>query len=314
MKVTVAIITRNRSQLLKKCLTSLTKQLVKPYEVIVVDNASDDNTKIVIEKFKKELRIRYILEKKIGIPYARNRALEIARGDILAFIDDDVTVPLYWVLQIINLHRKYTALVIQGNIINMPSHTIYAQIKNYYQASWFKKYSDIPAKEYKLAMKGKGKNGYRMRKICTRNCSFKLKRLRKINLKFNTHILLGSDEDLGNRLLIKKEMIIFSPALISFHWEEKGMYKKLMNDFRRGRRRYILDKRWEKMMTVKVDDLAINFFSFSKIIQQNSSHNIQLLFQYSLIFYIHRLLYTSGYFFERYKGIFTSKSLNYLWK
>ena len=98
--LTVAICTKDRPENLARCLESLLK-LQKPksesssrFEILVVDNApSDEQTKELVASL---LTVRYVREPKPGLDFARNRGLEEATGDLLAFLDDDVVVDRKW--------------------------------------------------------------------------------------------------------------------------------------------------------------------------------------------------------------------------
>jgi glycosyltransferase involved in cell wall biosynthesis len=63
------------------------------HEIIVVNNASSDNTHAVAESFKG---VKVVHEPKKGLTRARQRGLEEATGDILAYIDADTRMPDYW--------------------------------------------------------------------------------------------------------------------------------------------------------------------------------------------------------------------------
>lgn len=87
-KISVIYITYNRSYDLKKSLDALKKQEFEDYEVIVVDQASDDNTSEIIKEYKDF--IRYIrLDKNLGVAGGRNIGAQYAKGEYLVFIDDD---------------------------------------------------------------------------------------------------------------------------------------------------------------------------------------------------------------------------------
>lgn len=91
--VSIIVCTYNRAQYLRKTLQSL-KQLTYPnYEVIVVDNASTDDTSSVVAEFS----VRYVKELEAGVSFARNCGLLMAQGDFVGFIDDDETVVPGWV-------------------------------------------------------------------------------------------------------------------------------------------------------------------------------------------------------------------------
>jgi GT2 family glycosyltransferase len=99
--LTVAICTKDRPENLARCLESLVK-LQTPheaegspcFEILVIDNApSDEQTKELVASLST---VRYVREPKPGLDFARNRGLEEATGDLLAFLDDDVVVDRQW--------------------------------------------------------------------------------------------------------------------------------------------------------------------------------------------------------------------------
>ena len=93
--VSVVIATHNRAQSLKMCLDSLAELEYPHYEVIVVDNAPRD-----AETFNLLRRdyptVRYVREETPGLAVAHNSGLAEARGDLIAFTDDDVQVDPQW--------------------------------------------------------------------------------------------------------------------------------------------------------------------------------------------------------------------------
>jgi glycosyltransferase involved in cell wall biosynthesis len=70
---------------------------VSVYEVIVVDNNSTDNTSIVVDEFcRRYFNIRYCQESQQGLSHARNRGWRGARGQYVAFMDDDAEASRDW--------------------------------------------------------------------------------------------------------------------------------------------------------------------------------------------------------------------------
>jgi glucosyl-dolichyl phosphate glucuronosyltransferase len=94
--ITVIIVTRNRAGWLKEALESLVKQKRQPDEVIIVDNASADDTKQTALAFTSSLNLKYLYEPTRGIPFARNAGISNATSDIIAFIDDDCVADENW--------------------------------------------------------------------------------------------------------------------------------------------------------------------------------------------------------------------------
>jgi len=91
-KTSIIITTYNRSQILaKRSLPSCLEQTYPNFECIVVDDCSTDNTQKVVEGFKnREGKIKYYkLSKNSGVSAARNYGVKKAKGEFIAFLDDD---------------------------------------------------------------------------------------------------------------------------------------------------------------------------------------------------------------------------------
>lgn len=97
-RLTIAICTWNRASLLAMTLDRLCEPgvLTGECEVLVVDNASTDDTPLVAARYADRLPLRAVREAQQGISHARNRALDEASGGYLIFIDDDVLVGQGW--------------------------------------------------------------------------------------------------------------------------------------------------------------------------------------------------------------------------
>jgi glycosyltransferase involved in cell wall biosynthesis len=94
LNVSVIIPTYNRASLLERALRSVLSQTYEDFEIIIVDDLSTDNTQEMVEsKFIQEIRsgiIRYVKnDRKRERSFSRNRAIEMARGKYIAYLDDD---------------------------------------------------------------------------------------------------------------------------------------------------------------------------------------------------------------------------------
>ena len=97
--ISVVIATYNRAALLDECLQHLSSQpFVDGDEVIVVDNGSTDNTSELVQRCHTRFGVplRLLHEPQPGKSHALARALTVAAGDALAFLDDDVIVDAGW--------------------------------------------------------------------------------------------------------------------------------------------------------------------------------------------------------------------------
>ncbi len=87
--VSIIIPTYNRALYLKETLSSILNQSFDNFEIIVIDDASSDNTKSIITGFNSD-KIRYINKGKIGIiAKLRNLGIKESKFDYIAFCDDD---------------------------------------------------------------------------------------------------------------------------------------------------------------------------------------------------------------------------------
>jgi glycosyltransferase involved in cell wall biosynthesis len=101
VKITVILCTYNRCRSLARALSSaaaLNMPDSVEWEVLVVDNNSRDDTRKVVEEFERRYRgrFRYLFEPKSGKSHALNSGIRESRADIVAFMDDDVTVHPDW--------------------------------------------------------------------------------------------------------------------------------------------------------------------------------------------------------------------------
>lgn len=93
--ISLAICTRDRTDDLAACLASIARLDLTPLEVLVIDNApaTDATRRLVEESYPG---FRYVRENQPGLDHARNRAVTLARGNIIAFTDDDAVVDRDW--------------------------------------------------------------------------------------------------------------------------------------------------------------------------------------------------------------------------
>jgi len=97
-EISIVIPAYNEEKYIGPCLQSLVWQNTKrPFEVILVDNNSTDNTKKVALSFKDRLNIRVITEKQQGRGVARWRGFEEAKGEFLFSSDADTIFPPEWI-------------------------------------------------------------------------------------------------------------------------------------------------------------------------------------------------------------------------
>lgn len=93
--VTIVMATYNRALSLRQCSLSAIAELVYPnFEVVVVDDSSTDDTSEVLKTFQEKLKNLRILRNKTnqGASFSRNRGVAGANGEVIVFMDDDVSL------------------------------------------------------------------------------------------------------------------------------------------------------------------------------------------------------------------------------
>src|SRR6185369_10450324 len=113
--ISVVIPAFNEEHTIGLCLKALVRQNTKrPFEVIVVDNNSTDQTVKADEKFKKILNLKIISQKEKGRGPARQAGFKAASGEIILSTDADATVYPEWIETLVSTLEKSDAIAVTG--------------------------------------------------------------------------------------------------------------------------------------------------------------------------------------------------------
>ncbi len=85
-KISVVIVARNSERHLKDAIESVIAQTYLNYEIILVDGQSNDSTASIAKSYSQ---VRYIYQETLGLSNARNLGIEVAEGELIAFLDSD---------------------------------------------------------------------------------------------------------------------------------------------------------------------------------------------------------------------------------
>jgi len=118
-RVSVVIPTRDREGSLAECLDRLLAQSGQTFEIVVVDTSSSDATQQVLRRYPS------VVNHRLGdIPYsmvlARNAGISVARGQLVAFIDDDCYVLPHWLSELTKAFDDPNVVAAGGRIIYHP--------------------------------------------------------------------------------------------------------------------------------------------------------------------------------------------------
>lgn len=154
MKFSVLIPAYNASKYIERCLDSLLSQTFQDFEIVVVDDGSKDDTLLKLHCYQsKDDRIRVYHQNNKGVAYTRNRLLDYAKGEWIAFVDADDYVSneyLYRFEAEISTHTSSLVMVMSNHYI-ITHQGIGNGIKKRVQPKHIfdellqKKYKDVPS-------------------------------------------------------------------------------------------------------------------------------------------------------------------------
>ncbi len=98
--VSVVLPTRNRAERLPTAIASVLAQTYERWELIVIDDGSDDETAALLATID-DPRVRAVSRPHAGVSAARNAALELIRGELVAYLDDDNTMHPEWLKSVV---------------------------------------------------------------------------------------------------------------------------------------------------------------------------------------------------------------------
>ncbi len=108
VKVSVIVPIYNAERYLKRCLDSIVNQTLFDIEIICIDDGSTDNSlEILNEYIKNDNRIKLIQQVNSGQGVARNKGIDIAEGEFIAFVDADDYIEPNMYQDLYNVAKKY---------------------------------------------------------------------------------------------------------------------------------------------------------------------------------------------------------------
>lgn len=205
-RFSVIVPVKNGERYIHRCLESILKQTYNDYEIIVILNGCSDNSLSILQRFvENDDRIRIISTDISGVSNARNLGLEIARGDIITFVDiDDYVAPNY-------------LESIESSFIAYPNAD--AVVFNYYTV-----YRSVPEKQCILpdsqVVSGRDLvalffddrlkiSGYCWNKAIKRECVS--------NVKFDTNYFMGEDLDFIAKVFYEFNYVVINHDCLYYY-------------------------------------------------------------------------------------------------
>lgn len=218
MNITVILCTYNRCQSLSRALESVAVSLLPAsveWEVLVVDNNSSDQTREVVDNFSSKYpnRFRYMFEAKQGKSHALNAGIRAARGDLLAFMDDDVTVDPKWLTNLAAPLNEGTWAGAGGRILPEQTSVLpnWLTLEGRYVLGPLVIF-DLGPKRAQLTEAPFGTNMAYQKKLFEKYGGFRT----DLGPQPDSEIR-GEDSEFGFRLLAEGERLCYEPSAVVYH-------------------------------------------------------------------------------------------------
>ena len=214
---TVAICTRDRAHLLKATIDSLLRQTYRNMEVLLVDNApSDDAAEQLVRTHYP--RLRYVREDRPGLDWARNRAIAEARGEFVAYIDDDAVADPAWLAALLAAFDTPDVMCVTGLVVPArlatPAQELFERFG--FSMSFDRRCFHLQMQSPRPGFPFKGFSGTGC------NCAFRRAVFDRIGpfdvrLDVGTPVPGGGDLDIFARVIRAGYTLVYDPAPLIFH-------------------------------------------------------------------------------------------------
>ena len=233
--VSVVVAAYNAGETLEPCLQSLEQLDYPNYEVIIVDDGSQDNTSAIAVKFSQ---FNYIdLGSNRGLSAARNAGVRKAKGSIIAFTDADCEVDSLWLHFLVKAFENTEWAAVGGPNI-LPS-------------------EDGPVAAAVMATPGGPAHVMLTDQIAEHipgcNMAFRAQALERVGAFDPQFRIAGDDVDLCWRLLMKEMVIGFAPGAFVWHHRRSTITAFLKQQMGYGRAESLLCRKFPSMFNAQGD-------------------------------------------------------------
>ncbi len=283
IKISVFITTIGRPDYLGACLESLTRQTLKPNEVVVIDNSYGNfGVKNVCQKFQTKLSINYQREKNQGMARARNKGLRTCNGDILVSLDDDCVASHKWLETMTKVFGENSTVdVVIGKTANFYPNSVPAAVYQCYYQRWLLENKLLGDKRKIVDAK--------------RFCDFKNMAFKKIFIK-NYQCSLDlpfkgwyDDTELGHNLGDRGKFY-FEPKMLVYHRNPHDLILLLRKNYLRGvASEELKDKKGIKVIT------KISFSDYIEWLKECKKTIRHFNYFNEILFWIILLIYPVSY-------------------
>ncbi|MCW3843496.1 glycosyltransferase family 2 protein [Micromonospora yasonensis] len=232
--VSVVVPTCGRTPLFESTLDSLAALDYPHFEIIVVDNAPrvTETARIVAGRAAGDPRLRYTSEPRTGVAHARNRGLAEARGEIVAFADDDLILDRGWLRGLVDGFTDGDVAGVTGQILarelDTPSQIWLEQYGGYGKGCQQRRFdrtgvATVEAGGVRVAVPPPSLHPYLPGSYGSgANMAFRADTLRRLT-GFDPRLHSGEDIDLLLRAVLAGHTLAYEPGAIAWHTHRREL-------------------------------------------------------------------------------------------
>ena len=220
--ISIVVCTYNGSLKLENTLASFSRLSASevPWELVVVDNCSTDNTAHVIGRFAatSPISVRYVFEPEQGKSFALNTGVRAARGDLLAFTDDDVMVDQHWLTSLERIFAQFDCIGVAGRVVPVwwEPKPEWLELEDQQAVVHFE-YGEEPRT---LDLPPNGAN------MAFRRIAFEKYGLFRVDVGKTKDACGIEDREFGVRLLTAGQNIVYAPEAVIYHSVDPARLRK----------------------------------------------------------------------------------------
>ncbi len=232
--VSVVVCTRNRPDYLKDCIRSLQASDHDLFEIVVVDNAPENDQTFSLAI---EFGVKYIREDRPGLDFARNRGIREASFDIVAFTDDDARVDQGWIRAISEVFENDEVMAATGTVVP-------AELETAAQELFELGYGGMGHGFYRRVLKKENLTASALISASSfgvgANMAFRKTVFSRIGwfdpaLDVGTPSCGGGDIDMFHRVVSKGFTLIYEPSMVVWHLHRRDVRGLLKQVYQNGK-------------------------------------------------------------------------------
>ncbi len=224
--ISIVLPTYNRLTQLQRVLAGLAAQTypLTAFEVVIVSDGSTDGTNDYLQSYSGPLLVRSFVQPNGGAAAARNCGLQMAQGELIIFLDDDVAPAAQLVVEHVTTHQQQ-----QGNVVVLgpmltPSDVVLKPWVGWEQGMLYKQYADMAAGHWAPTA----------RQFYTGNASVARRHLLAVG-GFDTTFRRAEDVELAYRLADRGLSFLFNAQAIGYHYADRSFASWLQTPYAYGR-------------------------------------------------------------------------------